>query len=201
MADFKVGDEVVIVRGHNSVKGKGGKITSIVGNKATVLVGYRSVDAPLASIQPIAGTDVSVTGMAPTRSNASAGSTPTSLAQAGWKGSSGTPPERPANNLGLPLDMEDSRAKCEAIVADFVGFYHGLSRSGNTDRIQYNRKLMTQAQKTLQALQKIQDSYSWSQGRFVSVYIQKVVDLTSEARISWGGSRVKADQIFAYMPS
>jgi hypothetical protein len=52
MADFHVGQAVTIDKGHNSVKGRPGTIAAIVGNKATVLIGGRQVDAPLSSLSP-----------------------------------------------------------------------------------------------------------------------------------------------------
>jgi hypothetical protein len=51
---LKVGSKVTIVKGHNSVKGRTGTITSIVGTKATVKMdhgGGRSVETTLASLE------------------------------------------------------------------------------------------------------------------------------------------------------
>jgi hypothetical protein len=50
---MKVGDMVTVAKGHNSIKGKPGKITAITGAKATVQIGNRLVDAPLTSLQPV----------------------------------------------------------------------------------------------------------------------------------------------------
>jgi ribosomal protein L24 len=47
---MKVGDTVTIIKGHNSVKGRPGKITAINAMNATVQIGGRSVTAPLGSI-------------------------------------------------------------------------------------------------------------------------------------------------------
>jgi hypothetical protein len=51
MADIQVGSTVTIDRGHNSVKGRTGKVTAVVGTKVTIQLGTgRTVDAPLSSV-------------------------------------------------------------------------------------------------------------------------------------------------------
>jgi hypothetical protein len=90
---MKVGDTVTLVKGHNSVKGRPGKITAISGSKATVQIGGRSVDAPLTSLQAVGSTTPTTGSTKPV--------IPVSL--------TGSPKPSLAPRTGVPIDRQPPR--------------------------------------------------------------------------------------------